>query len=303
MFKCGFVGIVGKPNVGKSTLLNKLVGYKVSITAPKPQTTRFNIKGIITSDKSQIIFVDTPGVHNPKHKLGKYMMENVDRTLQNVDVLIYLVDATKPRLDDISKTTIQNLIQSRKKIILCINKVEKVDKAQVFKIIDEYDKYIKTLNYIFTDIIPISVFKGTNLDILISTIENNLPIEQMLYSEEDITDLTEREIVEEIIREKALKYLNEEIPHGINVSVNSFKERKNKKSEQIYDIDADIVCEKESHKPIIIGKNGEMLKQIATSARVDIENNLDTKINLKLWVKVRPNWQENENYFKNIKNK
>jgi GTP-binding protein Era len=195
---------------------------------------------------------------------------------------------------------IKDIVEQKRKVILCINKTDKVKKEEVFKIISVYDEYIKKLNSNFCEVIPISVFKGTNLDILIECIKKYLPEGEMIYDEDEITDSTEREIVEEIIREKALNNLSEEIPHGINVQVESFKERTNKEGLQIYDIDVNIICEKDSHKPIIIGKDGSMLKKIASDARRDIENSLDTKINLKIWVKVRPDWQENDNFLKNI---
>lgn len=301
MFKSGFVGIVGKPNVGKSTLVNKLVGYKVAITAPKPQTTRFNIKGIITTETSQVIFVDTPGIHTPKDKLGKYMMENVTNAYKDVDCIVYMVDATKPRLDDISKEYINQIFLANNKVILCINKVEEVKKEFVFETMKIYTDYALSIDKKFADVIPISVYKGTNLDELKNSIENLLPNGDMLYSADDITDMTEREIVEEIIREKALRNLNEEVPHGVNVEVISFKERNKKDGTLIYDIEVNIICEKESHKPIILGKEGRMLKKIMSDARHDIEENLDTKVNLKTWVKVREKWQDNDNFLKNIK--
>lgn len=300
MFKCGFVGVVGKPNAGKSTLVNKLVGYKVSITTPKPQTTRFNVKGIITDDTSQIIFVDTPGIHREKTKLNKYMMNSVSQATQDVDLIVYMIDATKHRLDEISEEILKNIVGLKKKVILCINKIDKVKKDEVFRVIGIYDEYIKKLNSNFCEVIPISVFKNTNLDVLVECIKKYLPEGDMIYAADEITDATEKEIVEEIVREKALNNLNEEIPHGINVQVESFKERKNREDEDIYDIDVNIICEKDSHKPIIIGKDGGMLKKIASQARYDIEKQLDTKVNLKMWVKVRPDWQENDNFLANI---
>ncbi len=301
MFKSGYITVVGKPNAGKSTLVNKLVGFKVAITTPKPQTTRFNIKGIITDEKSQMIFIDTPGVHIPKDKMGEYMMKNVESAVKSVDVIIYMVDATKPTIDKASETIMQNICNNN--IILCINKIDKIEKGKILKIISIYDEYIKSIGGEFKEIVPISVYKEDGLDILKECIVKYLPEGECIYSEDDITDITEREIVEEIIREKALNNLDEEVPHGIKVEVEKFKKRKNRQKQSVYDIEVNIICEKMSHKGIIIGKDGAMLKKIGTQARYDIENMLEDKVNLKLWVKVRPDWQDNDNYLKNIKSK
>lgn len=303
MFKSGYVAIVGKPNAGKSTLINNLVGYKVAITTPKPQTTRFNIKGILTSDKSQIIFIDTPGVHLPKHKLGQYMMQGVSNAINDVDVIVYLVDATKFRIDVANERIIKDIAGLNKKIILCINKIDKVKKENILGIIKMYSDYITEIGGTFADIIPISVYKNDGLDVLIQSIEKYLEEGDLIYPEDELTDITEREIVEETIREKLLNNLDEEVPHGVNVQVESFKERKTKEDLSIYDIDVDIICEKMSHKGIVIGKNGEMLKKIGSQSRIEIEKMLETKVNLKLWVKVREDWQENDNFLKNIKGK
>lgn len=303
MFKSGFITVVGKPNAGKSTLVNKLIGYKVAITTPKPQTTRFNIKGIITTKTSQMIFTDTPGVHMPKNKLGKYMMQGVENAIKSVDTIIYLVDASKPKIDDASKKIMSEIVSLKVPTILAINKVDKVKKDRILGIIDEYNKYIISIGGSFEEIIPISVYKEDGLDELVKNIEKYLPEGDLIYSEDEITDITEREIVEEIIREKALNFLDEEVPHGIKVEVENFKKRKTAKKEKIYDIDVNIICEKSSHKGIIIGKEGSMLKRIGSTARKEIEDMLEDKVNLKLWVKVRPNWQEDDNYLSNIKNK
>jgi len=303
MFKTGYITVVGKPNAGKSTLVNKLVGFKVAITTPKPQTTRFNIKGIITTETSQMIFTDTPGVHLPKTKMGEYMMKGVEGAVKSVDVVIYLVDASKPKIDVASEKIMQEIVDSNTKTILAINKVDKVQKEKILKIIDEYNKYFNSIGGNFSEIIPISVYKQDGLDVLVENIEKYLPEGELIYSEDDITDITERELVEEIIREKALNNLEEEVPHGIKVEVEKFKKRKNQNKQSVYDIEVNIICEKMSHKGIIIGKEGIMLKKIGTQARIEIENMLEDKVNLKLWVKVRPNWQENDLYLKNIKNK
>lgn len=303
MFKMGYITVVGKPNAGKSTLVNKLVGFKVAITTPKPQTTRFNIKGIITSETSQMVFIDTPGVHKPENKLGSYMMEGVEKSINSVDVIIYLVDATKPKIDSVTEKIIKNIIQSKKKVILAINKIDKIDKSRILGIISSYNEYITSINGKFDEIIPISIYKNDGLQELIKNIEKYLPEGKPVYSEDDITDITEREIIEEIIREKALNNLDEEVPHGIKVEVENFKKRKNREKLSVYDIDVNIICEKDSHKGIVIGKDGSMLKQIGSQARKEIENMLDDKVNLKLWVKVREKWQQNEIYLKNIKEK
>ena len=303
MFKSGYITVVGKPNAGKSTLVNKLVGFKVAITTPKPQTTRFNIKGIITDEKSQMILIDTPGVHIPKDKMGEYMMKNVESAIESVDVIIYMVDASRPTIDKANETIMQNIANSKNNVILCINKIDKIEKGKILKIITIYNDYFKSIGGEFKDVVPISVYKEDGLDILKESIEKYLPEGDLIYSEDEITDITERELVEEIIREKALNNLDEEVPHGIKVEVEKFKKRKNRQKQSVYDIEVNIICEKNSHKGIIIGKDGAMLKKIGTQARIDIENMLDDKVNLKLWVKVRQNWQDNDNYLGNIKSK
>lgn len=303
MFKSGYITVVGKPNAGKSTLVNKLVGFKVAITTPKPQTTRYNIKGIITNKNSQMIFIDTPGVHIPKHKMGEYMMKGVENAIASVDVIIYLVDASKPTIDTANENIMKNIASSKAKVILAINKIDKIEKGKILKIISVYDEYMRKLNGEFKEIIPISVFKNDGIELLVQKIEENLPVGEKIYDDDEITDMTERELVEEIIREKALNNLEEEVPHGIKVEVEKFKKRKTRDKKAIYDIDVNIICEKSSHKGIIIGKDGMMLKKIGSLARKDIEDMLEDKVNLKLWVKVRENWQQNENYIKDIKNK
>ncbi len=303
MFKMGYITIVGKPNAGKSTLVNKLVGFKVAITTPKPQTTRFNIKGIITSDSSQMVFIDTPGVHKPENKLGTYMMEGVEKSINSVDVIIYLVDAIKPKLDLVSERIIKNIVESNKKVILAINKIDKIEKSKILTIISAYNEYIHKIGGSFNEIIPISIYKNDGIEELIKNIEKYLPEGEKIYSDDEITDITEKEIVEEIIREKALNNLDEEVPHGIKVEVEKFKKRKNREKQSVYDIEVNIICEKNSHKGIIIGKDGLMLKKIGSESRKEIENMLEDKVNLKLWVKVREKWQQNDNYLKNIKEK
>ncbi len=301
MFKAGFVSIVGKPNAGKSTLINTLVGFKVAISTPKPQTTRFNIKGILTSDNYQIVFTDTPGIHTPKTKANKYMMDGVDSAVKNTDVILYLIDATKPKIDEASARIMKNIAELSKKVILVINKIDKIEKEKILKIIQMYNEFAKGENLKFLDVIPISVYNKDGLDILLKVIADNLSQCEKIYDDDEFTDMTEREIAQETIREKILNNLDEEVPHGVNVAVDSFKERINKNGAIAYDIEATITCLKKSHKPIIIVKNGSMLNHIKNLAKIDLEKTLGVKINLKLWVKVKEDWMENENYLKNIK--
>jgi GTP-binding protein Era len=303
MFKFGYITIIGKPNAGKSTLVNKLVGFKVAITTPKPQTTRFNIKGIITDENSQMVLIDTPGIHLPKNKMGEYMMKGVENSMKGVDVIVYLVDAIKPKIDEASKQIMKNIANSKVDTILCINKIDKVKKERILKIMEEYNNYIESVGGIFKELIPISIYKNDGLDILVQNIKTHLPEGELMYLEDEITDISEKEIVEETIREKALNNLEEEVPHGIKVEVEKFKKRKNSNKQNVYDIEVNIICEKMSHKGIIIGKDGLMLKKIGSEARREIEVMLEDKVNLKLWVKVRPNWQQQEVYLKNIKDK
>ena len=303
MFKTGYITIIGKPNAGKSTLTNKLVGFKVAITTPKPQTTRFNIKGIITNENSQMIFTDTPGIHTPKTKLGKYMMDGVKNATESVDVILYLVDASRPKIDTASEKMMSDLAITKTPIILVINKIDKIEKTRILEVIKLYNDYFTSIGGTFKEIIPISVYKEDGLKELLENIEKYLPEGEKIYSDDDITDMTERELVEEIIREKALNNLEEEVPHGIKVEVEKFKKRKNQKKEAVYDIEVNIICSKSSHKGIIIGQDGSMLKKIGTQSRIEIENMLEDKVNLKLWVKVRDDWQDNDLYLNNIKQK
>lgn len=289
--------------VGKSSLVNKLVGFDVAIVNAKPQTTRFNIKGIRTTDTSQIIFIDTPGVHNPKNKLGKYMMKGVSIAREGVDLVLYLIDAKKPILDDANKKIIEDIVISKQKVIIGINKVDAIKKEKILRIIDEYSKYISDLGGKFETIIPISVYREEGLDILIKEIEKNLPEGKCIFEEDDLTDINERDMVAELIRGKALEYLDEEIPHGINVTVEKMKSHETESGNTVYNIDADLICNKNSHKPIIIGKNGEMLKRISESSKREIQKLLEARVNLKIWVKVRENWEDNDLFLKNISEK
>lgn len=286
-FKSGFVSIIGKTNVGKSTLLNNLVGEKISITTPKTQTTRTAIKAIVNRENSQIIFIDTPGIHNPKNKLGQTMIETAWKTIPDVDVLLYIIDTTAKEIRKEDKIILQKLREKNKKTILIINKIDLVKKESLLKTIESFKE-----EYDFSAIIPISALKHENLDIILDEIEKYLPEGPAYYDKSELTDQTERQIIEEIIREKALKLLDQEVPHGIYVELQKMKSRKTQKNEKIYDVTVTIYCIRESHKGIIIGKNGEMLKKIGMYARQDIERMLDSKVNLKLWVKVRENWQD-----------
>jgi len=303
MYKSGYVGVVGKPNAGKSTLINKLVGYKVAITTPKPQTTRYNVKGVVTTESSQIVFIDTPGVHTPKHKLGEYMMKGVTSAVKETNLIIYLVDCTHSTIDQAAEKVIQDIVKLNKKTILCINKIDKIKKEKLFKIIQTYNDYVHKLNFDFVDIVPISVYKNDGLDVLLKVIEKNLDESEPLFDKDEFTDITEREIVEENIREKLLNLLDEEVPHGLTVEVDSFQDVTNVNGDLVYHIVANIICNKDTYKPIVIGKGGKMLRHITNSSKLDLQKILGVKINLKIWVKVRENWTENDNYLKNVKNR
>ncbi len=289
-FKSGFVTIIGRPNVGKSTLMNKLIGQKIAITSNKPQTTRNRIQTVYTDmEKGQIIFLDTPGIHKAKNKLGEYMVNVAERTLNEVDVVLWLVEPTN-YIGAGEQHIIEQLKKSATPVILIINKIDMVEREKVFEYIDTYRKV-----YDFAEIIPTSALRGTNTDDIIDSIFKYLPYGPQFYDEDTVTDQPERAICAEIIREKALHALNEEIPHGIAVGIDRMKYRKG-----IVDIDATIVCERESHKGIIIGKQGSMLKKIGTNARYEMERLLDIKVNLKLWVKVKKDWRDSDFLIKNF---
>ena len=281
-FKSGFVAEDGKTNVGKSSIINRLVGEKISAIANKPQTTRTRIKGIINRKNSQIIIIDTPGLHKPKSKLGKVMVENAINSIPDVDVVLYVIDATDKNIDN---AIIEKIRESNKKTILIINKIDLINAKELAEIIEKYKEI-----YNFTAIVPVSVKKDKNLEDILVEIERNLKVGPAYYDIEEYTDQTLRNLAEETIREKALKLLQDEVPHGILVEVTKMKKRKTKEMEKIYDIESTIFCLRESHKGIIIGKNGNMLKKIGTYAREDLEKMLDTKVNLKLWVKVKEDW-------------
>ena len=295
-FKSGFVSILGRTNVGKSSIINSLVGEKVSAIANKPQTTRTVIRAIINRENSQIIFIDTPGIHKPKSKLGDVMVENAFEVSKDADVVVFVVEATSDEIGRGDRLILDKIKEANKKTILIINKIDLVDKAKIAKLIELY----KT-EYEFASIIPVSTTKKINLDVILDEIEKNLKEGPAYYNIEEYTDQTTRNLVEETIREKALKLLNDEVPHGILVEVDKMKKRKTMENEPIYNIDATIYCLRESHKGIIIGKNGSMLKKIGTYAREDLEKMLGIKINLKLWVKVREDWVNNDKFIKNFK--
>lgn len=289
-FKSGFVTIIGRTNVGKSTLMNNIIGQKLAITSNKPQTTRNRIQTVYTCEDGQIIFIDTPGIHKAKNKLGEYMVSIAERTLNEVDIILWLVEPSS-YIGEGDMHILEKLKTTKTPVILVINKVDTISKEEVLPLIDEFKDI-----YSFEDIVPLSALKGDNVDALLETIFNHLQEGPMYYDEDTITDQPERQIVSEIIREKALRSLGQEVPHGIAVTIESMKERKSKK---IIDIQATIICERESHKGIIIGNKGSKLKQIGTWAREEIENLLDIHVNLKLWVKVKKDWRDSDFLLKN----
>ena len=296
-FKSGFVSIIGRTNVGKSTLTNSLVGEKVAITTDKRQTTRTAIKAIVNRKNSQIIFIDTPGIHKPKTKLGETMNETAWGTIPDVDVLLFLVEATSDKIGKGDSMVLEKIKEKNKKTILVINKIDLIEKENLLKLIDMYSK-----EYKFEAIIPVSALKNENTEKILEEIEKHIPEGPAYYDIEEYTDQTARQLTEEAIREKALKLLDEEVPHGILVEVEKMNLRKTTKGEDIYDVEAIIYVLRNSHKGIVIGKNGAMLKRIGTYARQDMERTLGTKMNLKVWVKVKEDWQDNNNIIKRFKN-
>lgn len=293
-FKSGFVTLVGRTNVGKSTLLNLLVGEKVAAIANKVQTTRTAIKGIVNREEAQIVFTDTPGIHKPKHKLNETMNETSFLSIPDADVLLFLIEATSEDIGKGDRLILEKIKQSKRKTILIINKIDLVKREKLLNLIDIYSK-----EYDFEAVIPISATNAKYRNIILDEIEKNLKVGPAYYDIEEYTDQTMRQLAEETIREKALKLLKDEVPHGIYVEVEKMKLRKNKNNEEIYDIEAVIYCLRESHKGIIIGKNGEMLKRIGRAARIDMEKNFGLKINLKTWVKVKEDWIDNQSIVNN----
>lgn len=290
-FKSGFAAIIGRPNVGKSTLMNHLIGQKIAITSRKPQTTRNRIQTVYTCERGQIVFLDTPGIHKAKNKLGEYMVNVAQRTFQDADVILWLVEAS-----DYIGAGEQHIAQQLKKtklpVILVMNKVDKVEKKEIAGFIEVYRKILD-----FAEIVPVSALRSVNLDTLLDCIFKYLPYGPQFYDEDTVTDQPQRQIVAEMIREKALRCLEEEIPHGIAVTIEGMKERP---EGGIVDIDATIICERDSHKGIIIGKQGAMLKKIGSQARTEIEKMLEEKVNLKLWVKVKKDWRDSDFLIKNF---
>lgn len=290
-FRSGFVTLIGRPNVGKSTLMNRMIGQKIAITSNKPQTTRNRIQTVYTDERGQIIFLDTPGIHKAKNKLGEYMVSVAERTLKEVDLILWLVEPTT-FIGAGERHIAEQLRKVKTPVFLVINKIDTVAKAEILTFIDAYKDIAD-----FAEIIPVSALKGENTDELLESMFRYLETGPQYYDEDTITDQPERQIVSELIREKALRNLSDEIPHGVAVAIDRMKERP---GGNLIDIDATIVCERNSHKGIIIGKQGSMLKKIGTDARKDIEALLDCKVNLKLWVKVKKDWRDSDFLIKNF---
>ena len=290
MFKSGFVTIVGRPNVGKSTLLNEIMGEKLSIVSNKPQTTRNNIQTILTGEDHQIVFVDTPGIHKPKHKLGEYMVNSAKDSIKEVDLVLFLINPDE-EIGRGDKFIIETLKNQKAPVFLVVNKIDEFTQDRVAQTLQMYSQEMD-----FKEIIPISALKGKNVDKLISLMVEAMPEGPKYYPDDMITDVQERFVVAEIIREKALRTLREEIPHGIAVDIIQMKQSPS----GTWHIEVDMLCEKDSHKGIIIGKNGQCLKKIGETARYEIERFLHEKVNLNLWVKVRKEWRDNQNLLKEL---
>ncbi len=290
-FKSGFVTLIGRPNVGKSTLMNRLIGQKIAITSNKPQTTRNRIQTVFTDERGQIVFLDTPGIHKAKNKLGEYMVNVAERTLKEVDVVLWLVEPTT-FIGAGEQHIAAQLKTIKTPVVLVINKVDTIKKEEILKFIDAYKDICD-----FADIVPVSALRGQNTDTILEVIFKYLPYGPAFYDEDTVTDQPQRQIVAEMIREKALRCLDEEIPHGIAVTIEKMKVRPNG---QVVDIEATIVCERDSHKGIIIGKGGAMLKKIGSAARFEIERMMEMKANLQIWVKVRKDWRDSDLFIKNF---
>ena len=313
--KAGFATIIGRPNVGKSTLMNRLIGQKIAITSYKPQTTRTQVRTILTCDRGQVVFLDTPGIHRTKTKMGEYMVKAAQSTLKEVDAVLLLVEP-REKMSEEDKEILKELSGITTPVLILINKIDSVKKAQILPVIAVYQKAYDgavrarneeraaagkaPLESNLKAIIPVSARTGSGTEDLLDSLFALLPEGEPFYDEDQVTTQTQREIAGEIIREKALRLLQEEVPHGIAVTVDSMKYRTRKDGTEICDIDASIICERESHKLIVIGKQGAMLKKIGTAARTDIENMLQSKVNLKLWVKVRKDWKDNEMQMKSF---
>jgi len=289
-YKSGFVSVIGKPNVGKSTLLNALAGEKIAIMSNKPQTTRNTIKAVITNNECQLVLIDTPGIHKPRTKLGEFMVNIASETIKEVDLILFLAEAaSQPESLDIS--IVEQLKQVKAPVFLILNKVDLVDKEKLFSIIGKYGEMMD-----FKAVIPISALKQDGLEIIMKEALKYIPDGEKFFPDDTLTDQPEKVIAAEMIREKVLLNLDDEVPHGVGVEVTSFKERK----DGLINIQATIYCEKNSHKGIIIGKQGAMLKKIGSAARFEIERLLDTQVFLELWVKVKPDWRNSDNMLKNL---
>lgn len=292
VFKSGFVTLVGRPNVGKSTLMNQIIGQKIAITSNKPQTTRNRIQTVYHDERGQIVFLDTPGIHKAKNKLGEYMVDVAERTFREVDLVLWLVEATT-YIGRGERYIAEELKRSQAPVILVMNKIDTIRKDELLECIATYKDIMD-----FVDIVPVSAWTGENVDDLVTTMFQHLEEGPAFYDEDTVTDQPERQIVAELIREKTLRLLSDEIPHGIAVAIDQMKDRPGKR--HLIDIDATIICERDSHKGIIIGKQGSMLKRIGTDARREIEGFLQAKVNLKLWVKVKKDWRDSDFLLKNF---
>ena len=288
-YKSGFVSLIGRPNVGKSTLMNSLIGQKIAITSNKPQTTRNRIQTVYTDDRGQIVFLDTPGIHKAKNKLGNYMVNAAQRTISEVDVILWLVEPTT-YIGAGERHIIEQLKKTNTPVILVINKIDTVKKDEILAFIEAYRHELD-----FAEVVPVSALKKKNTEVLIECILKYLPYGMPFYDEDTVTDQPQRQIAAELIREKVLRSIDEEIPHGVAVAIDSMKWNRD-----VCHIDATIVCERDSHKGIIIGKQGAMLKKIGTQARREIEEMLECQVNLQLWVKVKKDWRDSDFLLKNF---
>lgn len=291
MFKSGFVSIVGRPNVGKSTLMNNVVGEKIAIMSDKPQTTRNTIQAVYTDEEAQVVFLDTPGIHKPKNKLGEFMVKSATDAFKNVDLVLFVVDESK-KIGPGDRKIIDDLKNIKTPVVLVLNKIDQLNEEELFDLMKMYNA-----EGIFEQIVPISALKGRNINELLKVIKSHLEEGPQYFPDYMITDQPERVLVSELIREKVLHYIHDEVPHGVAVEIERMKSRKDK---EIVDISAVIYCERDSHKGIIIGKNGRKLKGIGKSARADIELLLGSQANLQLWVKVKENWRNLQNYVSNF---
>ena len=291
MFKSGFVSIVGRPNVGKSTLMNNVVGEKIAIMSDKPQTTRNTIQAVYTDEEAQVVFLDTPGIHKPKNKLGEFMVKSATDAFKNVDLVLFVVDESK-KIGPGDRKIIDDLKNIKTPVVLVLNKIDQLNEEELFDLMKMYNAEV-----LFEQIVPISALKGRNINELLKVIKSHLEEGPQYFPDYMITDQPERVLVSELIREKVLHYIHDEVPHGVAVEIERMKSRKDK---EIVDISAVIYCERDSHKGIIIGKNGRKLKGIGKSARADIELLLGSQANLQLWVKVKENWRNLQNYVSNF---